>query len=331
METRFNISNSNSIAIFVRSSYGDLIMTIPLINVIKKINPNCYIKIFAEDKNSEVIPFIPYVDEFEVMPSKGNRYITFIKHGLRNRSKRFDFCFAAKTGTGSANGFFSFCLGAKNRVAYVPSKLRWTDHLINRKIIFDEKKLYDSQHYALGVLGLLVKEPKMKYLQSFKPRLNVKSSLSSGFKIFTSVTNNRPSCQLKNSVLAKVLNSLAEKYKFEVIVSYMEKDKELAQNLKTKLQPRTTLRSSPKLEQLLELISSANLLFIGEGGIMHMAAAMEKPQLVLFGVTSEVTWSPLDKSSVVIKDENDVNNIPYDVILSKLTKMLDKYFENNHG
>jgi len=331
MKTRFNISESKKFAIFVRSAYGDLIMTIPLIKVIKAINPNCFIKIFAESKNSEIIPFIPHVDEYEIIPSKGNKYLSFIKYGFKNRAAKFDYCFSAKTGTGSANGFFPFCLGAKNRVSYVPLKLRWTDYLINRKILFNEKMHYESQHYALGVLGLLIERPTMSHLHNFKPTLNIKSKLGGSYKILTSVSNNRSSCQLKNSTLAKILNSLAEKYKFEIIVSYIEKDKELALDLKKRLRPKVSLKSTPKIKQLLELISSVNLLFIGEGGIMHMAAAMEKPQLVLFGITSEVTWGPLSNSSTVIKDEKDVNSIPSDVIVSKLVKIVGKSLKHKHG
>ena len=40
-----------SYAIFVRSSYGDLLMVDPLIKYIKQVNTNNKITLFVEDKN----------------------------------------------------------------------------------------------------------------------------------------------------------------------------------------------------------------------------------------------------------------------------------------
>ena len=71
-----------------------------------------------------------------------------------------------------------------------------------------------------------------------------------------------------------------------------------------------------------------DICFLGEGGSMHMAAALEIPQVVLFGTTSTITWSPLSEKATVLDDQSmekihrNVNNIPINQILEALKEKL---------
>ena len=101
---------SKSFAIFVRSSYGDLLMVDPLIKYIKQLNTNNKITLFVEDKNAQLIEFMENIDNFYQIPSKGNKYLFFIFFGLKYRKNKYDVSIAAKTGVGSTNGFFPYIL-----------------------------------------------------------------------------------------------------------------------------------------------------------------------------------------------------------------------------
>ena len=71
-----------------------------------------------------------------------------------------------------------------------------------------------------------------------------------------------------------------------------------------------------------------DICFLGEGGSMHMAAALGVPQVVLFGPTSTTTWSPLSEKATVLDDKSmekihrNVNNIPTNQILEALKEKL---------
>ena len=67
--------SSKSYAIFARSSYGDLLMTDPLIKYIKNINVNNKITLFVEDKNYQLVEFMENIDCVYKIPSKGNKYL----------------------------------------------------------------------------------------------------------------------------------------------------------------------------------------------------------------------------------------------------------------
>ena len=149
-----SLNSPQSYAIVVRSSYGDLLMVDPLIKYIKKLNYENKIDLFVEDKNANLIEFMEHINNHYLLPSKGNKYFFFTYFGLKYRKNKYDISIAAKTGTGSANGYFQFMLGASIQIAYVSKPKTWTDKLINYPIDYEEN-IYEKQHYALSVLKLL--------------------------------------------------------------------------------------------------------------------------------------------------------------------------------
>ena len=80
--------SNKSFAIFVRSSYGDLLMIDPLIKFIKRSNAKNKITLFVDDKNSQLVDFMEYIDAFYIIPSKGNKYLSFIIYGLKYRKNK---------------------------------------------------------------------------------------------------------------------------------------------------------------------------------------------------------------------------------------------------
>ena len=313
-----------SFAIFVRSSYGDLLMTDPLIKLIKSINSKNTITLFVDDKNSQLVEFMEHIDSFYVIPSKGNKYLSFIAYGLKYRKYKYDISIAAKTGIGSANGFFPFILGAKKRISYASNPKTWTDRLINFPIPYEET-IYHSQHYALGILQLvdksLIKVPKHLY-----PKLINKSSTNkdSKVKLLISVSNNRDSCLLSNKSMAQIINLLGKEFEFDTYISALKSDFDKAASLNKEINQHSTIKITPLLKDYIELIGCMDICFLGEGGSMHMAAGLGIPQVVLFGNTSPTTWSPLSAKSTTLKDISNVNNIPKKVILLALKNKLIK-------
>jgi len=317
-----NKEQAKSFVIFVRSSYGDLLMTDPLIKYIKRLNINNTITLFVEDKNFQLIEFMENINNFYIIPSKGNKYLSFIFYGLKYRKNEYDISIAAKTGVGSANGFFQYFLGAKKKISYVSKKKTWTDKLVNYPITYREE-IYHSQHYALGVLQLLdsklTKIPHYLY-PKLKSQVIAGSNLKT--KLLISVSNNRESCRLNNKTLATIINTLSKEFHFDVHISSLKSDYNIAVNLKKNIIPYSVIHSTPLLKDFIKLINTMDICFFGEGGGMHMAAALEVPQVVLFGFTSPITWAPLSNIATVLDDKKNVNNIPQNQILDALeTKM----------
>ena len=317
-----NKEQIKSYAIFVRSSYGDLLMTDPLIKYIKRLNTNNKITLFVEDNNFQLVEFMENIDSFYKIPSKGNKYLFFIFYGLKYRKNKYDVSIAAKTGVGSENGFFQYMLGAKKQISYVSKNKTWTDKLINCPITYSEE-IFHNQHYALSVLQLL--DSKINDIpESLYPKLKVKTNLKNNLKLklLISVSNNRDSCLLSNTTIASIVNELSTEFKFDVYISALKSDHDIAVNLKTKINQHSIIYQTPLLKDYLKLINSMDICFLGEGGSMHMAAALGISQVVLFSDTSTTTWAPLSNAATVLKDKSNVNNIPKNNILEALKKKL---------
>ena len=62
-------------------------------------------------------------------------------------------------------------------------------------------------------------------------------------------------------------------------------------------------------------------LFIGDGGLMHLAAALNKDQLVLFSKTPVEEWVPISNKAKLLIDNN---NIPKDIINKELNLIMQK-------
>lgn len=320
-----NKKSFQSYAIFVRSSYGDLLMTDPLIKYIKKINKNNLVTLFVEDKNFQLVEFMEEIDFVCKIPSKGNKYFLYTYYGLKFRKNKYDISIAAKTGVGSANGFFQFMLGAKKKISYVSENKTWTDKLVNHPIIYNEQ-IYHRQHYALGVLQLLDKTftnipknlfPKIKC--DLKPKRNPK------LKLFLSVSNTRDSCTLNNNKTASIINTLSKNFEFDLYISALEKDLVVSKDLEKKISQQVKIVLTPKLKEYIALLSQMDVCFHGEGGGMHIAAALGISQVVLFGQTSPLTWAPLSDKSSILSDKTNVNNIKEDEIIQALEKKFQSY------
>jgi heptosyltransferase III len=55
---------------------------------------------------------------------------------------------------------------------------------------------------------------------------------------------------------------------------------------------------------------------------MHLAAALDKPQVVLFGPTRIADWAPLSDRAVCLYYPGDVNQIPQQEIITALESIL---------
>ena len=323
-----NKKSSQSYAIFARSSYGDLLMTDPLIKYIKKINKKNLVTLFVEDKNVQLVEFMEEIDFVCKIPSKGNKYFFYTYYGLKFRKNKYDISIAAKTGVGSANGFFQYMLGAKKKISYVSNKKTWTDKLVNHPIIYNEK-IYHEQHYSLGVLQLLDKT-FTKIPKSLYPKLKrgLKSKKSTKLKLFFSVSNNRDSCSLNNNKTASIINALSKKFEFDLYISALDKDLVASQELEKKISQPVKIVITPKLKEYIGLLSQMDICFQGEGGGMHIAAALGIAQVVLFGHTSPLTWGPLSDDSFILSDKKNVNNIDNFKIIKALE---NKFLNYNQG
>jgi heptosyltransferase-2 len=107
---------------------------------------------------------------------------------------------------------------------------------------------------------------------------------------------------------AAVAEGLAKRFDAKIVLFGSSSDLRVAEEVAAGMtRPPVILAGHTTLGQLMGLIRECRLLITNDSGPMHLAAALNVPQLAIFGSTSEIATGPLSDQAVVIKHPVDCN------------------------
>jgi heptosyltransferase-2 len=101
---------------------------------------------------------------------------------------------------------------------------------------------------------------------------------------------------------AAVADRLARQYRARIVLFGSSSDLPVVEAVAAHMKhPPLILAGRTTLGQLMGLIKECRLLITNDSGPMHLAAALDVPQLALFGSTSERATGPLSPNALVLK------------------------------
>jgi heptosyltransferase II len=107
---------------------------------------------------------------------------------------------------------------------------------------------------------------------------------------------------------AAVADGLAKECNARIVIFGSSNDRHVAEEVAAGMNHKPViLAGRTTLGQLMALIQECRLLITNDSGPMHLAAALNVPQLAIFGSTSEIATGPLSPDAVVIKYPVDCN------------------------
>jgi heptosyltransferase-2 len=146
---------------------------------------------------------------------------------------------------------------------------------------------------------------------------------------------------------AAVADALQQEFGVRTVIFGSPSDLPVAKEVAAKMKkPPVLLTGRTSLGQLMALIRRCRLLITNDSGPMHLAAALDVPQLAIFGSTSEVATGPLSREALVIKQQVDCNpcflrecptdfrcmkGIPVERVLEEARKILDLSTATGHA
>lgn len=313
---------SNKIAIIRRNGFGDLVCTIPLIRHFQKQYPDCEITLFVDERNASLAKYIPGLKEIVVIPKKGNKYLHLLKLAIKYY-QYFDTIISAKTSPMKIINFFLFCTQAKERYAYVDQS--WHSCLINRPKKYEEGTAH-QQHQALKALQLA--DPNYTEIpDELYPKVIVPKSEKIHFhntSLVISASTTGEASRLPEKGYAEIINQLAENFSFEVHITSLPQDLERAKQLQSLINTEAQIHTPSDFDDFISLINMCDLVFAGDGGIAHIAAALNKDSVFLYGGVSPDKWGPLGKNTDTYFAPDHVKNISKELIIESLRKKLKK-------
>jgi len=101
---------------------------------------------------------------------------------------------------------------------------------------------------------------------------------------------------------ASVADGLAETHGARILLFGSANEISIAHEIARQMKhPAVVLAGETTLGELMAVIKECRLLVTNDSGTMHLAAALDTPQLAIFGSTSEIATGPLSSKSRVIK------------------------------
>ncbi len=107
---------------------------------------------------------------------------------------------------------------------------------------------------------------------------------------------------------AGVADTLAKEFGARIAIFGAPGELEIAQDVAARMTTKPAVfAGKTTLGQLMGLISECDLFITNDSGPMHLAAALDVPQLAIFGSTSEIATGPLSPRAHIIKNQVDCN------------------------
>ncbi|TES91309.1 MAG: glycosyltransferase family 9 protein [Candidatus Cloacimonadota bacterium] len=280
---------------------GDVVLSLPLAEILKEKIPDCEINFMPRESIKELIYNQPYID----------RVITYNSQGLSKsirilKKERYDIAFLL---------FPSFSLSLMLFLARIPQRIgtgfRWYSFLLNQRIY--EHRLPSEKHeveYNLGLLRKLdisesVKKPKLyvdidEKLSATQFLKNIGIDSDSFIVVHSGSGGSSLSWPEQN--YKKLVTLLSKELGYQIVLSGTEEEFVKTERLREGCDWKVVnIAGKTNLRELAAVISLAQIFISSSTGPMHIASAVDTKVIAFFPpsrVNRKTRWGPLNTSLV---------------------------------
>jgi ADP-heptose:LPS heptosyltransferase len=309
-----------------RDNIGDLVCTTPSIRAVREKFPGARIGLLVNTYNADAVAGNPDIDELFVYekakhaPEKSRLSVWWDNLRVLQRIRKEKPDIAIGCGSSSPRlARYTLLTGARKRIGYVPKGAR-KSHGYSSPVFEPDLPLHEVEKSfrllsALDIKGVpppLAIVPPDEEVQ--KVRAFLKASAITGgkpliaFHISSRRTENRwPAerfIELARSILSRkgagimlLWSPGSEKN------VYHPGDDEKAELIMRSVRGPVAYKTG-KLRELIAALSVCDLVVCGDGGAMHIAAALGKGIVTIWGSTDPVRWRPWGVRHVLLQDES---------------------------
>jgi heptosyltransferase-2 len=297
---------------------GDAVMSIPAMKEIRRLFPGARISLLVRPWVKEIYSAAQFVDEIiEYDKSGKHRGWGGLSRLIRDlRELRFDAAFLLQNAFEAA--FIAWCARIPARIGYArDGRSLFLTHACD---IDPEVRKVHQAYYYLGILSGIGLLPARSW-NADGSRLSIEIGIrepdrisadamlkAGGVREGETVVGINPGAYYGEAKrwlperYAAVGDRIAEEYGARIVLFGSQNDLRTAQEVASRMKHHAMiLAGRTTLGELIGLIRKCDLLITNDSGPMHLAAALNMPQLAIFGSTSEVATGPLSPNAVVIK------------------------------
>lgn len=293
---------------------GDVILSLPLAEIIKKHYPDCRITFLLRDYTKDLAASNPFIDEILVLKEIDGEID--IKENLRMLGKKhFDTCITVYPTLKIA--WLVFRSGIKNRIG---SGYRWYSLLFNRKV-YEHRKFADKHELEYNVnmlkeIGIEEKITKDNVHFFIEIEKSVDEKVSKAL-IDNGISTARPVVIVHPGSGGSAVDLPIEKFitlverlvnsNVQILITGSESEKELCQQLVVN-SGVNNFAGKFSLKELVALINKADVFVSNSTGPIHIAAALDKYSIGFYPHLTACLpkrWGPYSNKSKIYMPESD--------------------------
>jgi|GEM_PF-65059 len=328
-----------------RDNIGDLVCTTPSIHAVREKYPDAKIGILVNTYNAAAVSNNPDIGEVYIYEkakhapdkSKFSVWLNNLKVLLKIRREKYDIAI----GCGAyfpRLARYTFFTGAKNRIGYIKKDMK-NSGFYNRPLYEPETAIHEVEKTfnLLSPLGINGKPSGLRIFPDAKELNKVKDFLrSSGFQeekpvIAFHISSRRPENRWPIERFAELAKLISANYGANILLLwspgsernvYHPGDDEKAEVIKHSIKPEPAAYKTTNLNELIAALSVSSLVVCCDGGAMHIAAALEKPIVAIWGSTNPGNWAPWGTEHIILKKNRNASDITVEEAFATVGKFL---------
>lgn len=317
----FNKSLIKQILVISLTNIGDIILTFPVIDILKQELPDAQISVVIGPKGESLLKGNPCLNNVYIFDKKQS-LPQLLRWILKLRKERFDLVIDLR------NSAIPFLIGARYTTTpflkRIPGQHMRYQHLRRLKSIYLYEK-ESEEKYALHMSEQDQRDVERMTREEI-------SGNNQRYVVIAPGAADRGK-RWSSEGFAQVCDHLIEKYHAKTVFVGDVKDRKKIQEVIKKMHNHgINLSGRANLTQLACLLQQSALLITNDSAPMHMASYLDVPVIGLFGPTDPKKYGPWGKHPYFIKKSNGRSSTPEECMRAiKAEDVIEKVEEIFNG
>jgi len=329
---------------------GDVLCTTPALRALRRAFPQAHLAILVAEHCRAAVEWNPDLNEVLTYTKAKHHHGLLGLAALCNlmrlirelRARRFDLAIGMRRPFSRSNAWLTYASGAPWRLGYSAP----ASHPFRFFLNLGRGPGAMATHEVDGCLELLasigVSEaghastliPDRDAVAGIRERLCAESAGERGSLALVHISNRREASRWPLERFAQAADHLHERLGLTILLSWSPGDERnplfpgddgKAEKVARCMRARPVLLRTPELRELIAAVSLCDFVLSTDGGLMHMAAALEVPQVVLFGKTDPLHWAPVSERAVWLRRDGRADRISVEEVVSAAAGVLARW------
>ena len=324
-----------TILVIRRNGIGDMICALPVVRALKKAHPKAKLTVLADEANAPVARCCEAIDEVLVFPLRPRLFTGRTWQAWRTardlRKRGFDMAIGVSGSFSRLLAQMVYGTGAGIRAGTLPP-----DRVAEPFYYSHYRGRHDGSrtHQILTGAEILQSmgiecDPDAIHLPLHPAEIDwAKNWIQSGLNptkpvVWLHLSNRRPESRWPASYYKELAAKLIEKTDACVVLARAAGDPDFDPSFFEPLpRGRAAWFENESFPKFAAALGQASITVCGDGGVMHLAAAVGTNVVALFSATEPEIWRPWGSGHAVLRRGADVNLIPVDEVFDAVVQRL---------